>query len=298
MAEPVENKPITAQDRKNAVGDIRSLPAQLKYSFSNQGSFEPKHAPESGEWLAEHKEKGQTFQQYLRHRANLINRHQNTLYLLPLGEIPAERAHLIPFLQKGLSAYFYPLQVRVLKPASLLNLPVPTRFRYGRTQLHSAEVLQWMRKRLPRNAYAMLAITPQDLYPEEKQNYVFGQASYRHRVGVVSLARFWPRQADSPLHPKTLERFFKIVTHETGHMFGLHHCTYYQCNMSGINHMQELDKTPSHLCPVCLRKLHHAAQFNPSTRYLKLLHFYRTHTLNDQSHWTEQRLQHIHTSAE
>ena len=64
-----------------------------------------------------------------------------------------------------------------------------------------------------------------------------------------------------------LRRSMKTMTHELGHMFGMRHCIYYQCLMNGSNHLDEADSRPLFLCPVCLRKLHHAVGFDPVARY-------------------------------
>lgn len=50
-------------------------------------------------------------------------------------------------------------------------------------------------------------------------------------------------------------RFLQVMTHEVCHMFGLKHCIWMQCLMNGSNHLEESDRRPPHLCPVCLRKL-------------------------------------------
>jgi archaemetzincin len=38
----------------------------------------------------------------------------------------------------------------------------------------------------------------------------------------------------------------KVLTHETGHLFGLAHCVYFHCVMNGSNHLQKtlLEKAP------------------------------------------------------
>ena len=56
-----------------------------------------------------------------------------------------------------------------------------------------------------------------------------------------------------PTHHR--HRCTKVLTHETGHLFGIRHCIHYECLMCGCNHREEFDRHPIHLCPVCLRKL-------------------------------------------
>jgi archaemetzincin len=40
--------------------------------------------------------------------------------------------------------------------------------------------------------------------------------------------------------------------------------------MNGSNSLAETDAAPAHLCPVCLRKLQFAVQFDPMVRYREL----------------------------
>ncbi len=58
-------------------------------------------------------------------------------------------------------------------------------------------------------------------------------------------------------------------------MFNMDHCVYFHCLMNGSNHLQESDARPMHLCPVCLRKLHHSVGFDPVERYRNLLGFWK-----------------------
>jgi archaemetzincin len=71
----------------------------------------------------------------------------------------------------------------------------------------------------------MIAITMTDLYPNESWNFVFGQASIENRVGVFSFARYHPSwrggEADENTERLVLTRAAKVLTHETGHMFGI-----------------------------------------------------------------------------
>lgn len=49
-----------------------------------------------------------------------------------------------------------------------------------------------MKPLLPPDAYAMIGITPTDLYPASSWNFVFARPSLTGRVGVYSLARYDP----------------------------------------------------------------------------------------------------------
>lgn len=75
-----------------------------------------------------------------------------------------------------------------------------------------------------------------------------------------------------------LYRSVKTLLHELGHMFGLTHCTWYNCLMRGSNgEMMEHQWNPLHLCPVCLRKLHWNVGFDIVDRDSQLLALYQQH---------------------
>ena len=151
-----------------------------------------------------------------------------------------------------------------------------------------------LRRKLPPDAYCLLGITMHDLYPEESWNFVFGQASLRNRVGVYSFARYDPgfygekrKDSDETL---ILKRSSGVLVHETGHMFGIHHCIYFQCVMNGSNHLEESDSRDLHLCPVCLRKLGWSTQFDVLKRYRDLQNVYEKLGLTKDAGWVKQRL--------
>jgi len=140
----------------------------------------------------------------------------------------------------------------------------------------------------------MLAITMEDLYPDPKWNFVFGQASLRDRVGVYSFARYDPgfygEDESKDRAALMLRRSCKVLAHETAHMFGIHHCTFFACLMNGSNHLEESDARPIDLCPVDLRKLHHSVGFDVVERYRRLHDFCRTNQFEHEARWFEQRL--------
>ncbi|MEM7036157.1 MAG: archaemetzincin, partial [Bacteroidota bacterium] len=131
-------------------------------------------------------------------------------------------------------------------------------------------------------------------------NYVFGQASLKNRVGVFSFARydprFWNEETDASTKTLVLQRAAKVLTHETGHMFGFAHCIHYECNMNGSNNLPETDGAPMHLCPVCLRKLHHAIGFDPAHRYKGLQRFYKANGLTEEATWVSKRTKAIESA--
>jgi archaemetzincin len=164
-------------------------------------------------------------------------------------------------------------------------------------QILSTDVLSYLKSLLPGDAFCLLAITMEDLYPDPTWNFVFGQASLRDRVGVFSFARYGPafygERPGREDRENLLKRSCKVLVHETGHMFSLAHCIYFRCVMNGSNHLQESDSRPQFLCPVCLRKLHSSIGFDVVLRYEWMLKFYLRSGFGPEAQWIANRLRKI-----
>lgn len=288
--------PFSKHERAGAAGSLDGLDAQMARAFSDEGEFRGKTQPGPGDWLAQHREAGQTYAQYLKSRPNRPDSKRRVIYILPLGDFEGGSAPELETLRAYTAEYYSPLQVVTLPAVTSSHVKARSRTNESteKKQWNSEDILEWMKKMLPSDAYAMLAVTMTDLYPKESWNYVFGQASLKHRVGVFSFARydplFWNEETGEGTKTLVLQRAAKVLTHETGHMFGFAHCTHFECNMNGSNNLPETDGAPMHLCPVCLRKLHYALGFDPVARYQRLSAFYLEHELKEEAGWLEKRL--------
>jgi archaemetzincin len=256
--------------------------------------------------LANHPEEGQTFEQFARSRFNKPDANRHTIYLQPLGEFPPGDSPPLDKLQR-FAAAFFSLQVEVLPVLARLDLTesriTSRRNPYtGQTQLLTSDILALLRRQLPGDAYALLGITMVDLYPDPAWNFVFGQASLRHRVGVYSFARYDPRHSGErppdDWQQLMLRRSCKVLAHETAHMFGIAHCIFFHCLMDGSNHLAESDARPLHLCPVDLRKLHDSVGFDVADRYRKLREVCERLGFADEAQWLHTRLARIRTRGE
>jgi archaemetzincin len=113
---------------------------------------------------------------------------------------------------------------------------------YG-DQYLAQDILAYMEKRVPKDAYCVMGITLKDIYPGDSWNFVYGWAKYKARVGIFSFLRWDEEFAGGDkkeigwnliLYPS-----MRTMVHEIGHMFGITHCVYNRCLMNGFNHIEE-----------------------------------------------------------
>lgn len=121
----------------------------------------------------------------------------------------------------------------------------------GRRQYSSIAVLEMLLRLMPDDAAKLLAVTDRDLFVPVL-TFVFGQAQLGGKTAVFSLARL--RQEFYGLAPNrelVEERAAKEALHETGHMFGLVHCTDRSCAMSLATNVRQVDSKQAALCAPC-----------------------------------------------
>jgi archaemetzincin len=248
--------------------------------------------------LANHPEPGQTFAGFARSGFHRPDATRRRIYLQPIGDFAPETSPAIADLRECAQAFFQ-LPVQVLDGLDPADGELTTRMhpQTGKPQVLAPDVLAWLQRRLPADAYCVLGVTMLDLYPEPSWNFVFGMASTRERTGVFSFARYDPAFAGqargADFQATLLRRSCKVLTHEASHMFGLLHCVHYECGLNGSNHLAESDSRPIHLCPVCLRKLQHAVGFDVLGRYRALEVFYSRVGLAPEARWVHGRIARI-----
>jgi archaemetzincin len=291
-------KTPTAEERLKAIGKTEGLQEILRKTLEPADDFEPIPTLHPGDWLAVHYEPGQTFDEFIKSKPNHPDKTRKKIYLQPLGEFPKGQIPLTDVLKEYAGAYFA-MTVEVLPTLSLSDKNITTRINtYTKNrQILTTDVLTILKDNLPADAFCLLAITMEDLYPESSWNFVFGQASLSERVGVYSFARYDPAfygdKRGKDYEKLILRRSCKVLVHETGHMFGLQHCIFFRCVMNGSNHLKESDSRPLYLCPVCLHKLHHSVGFDVISRYKNLYRFYKNFGFDDDAKWLAHRLEFI-----
>ncbi len=277
-------------ESQSGLGPLEQIAESDRWAYGAEG-FEPLPVAAQGDWLWEHHEDAQSVGAFLLGEPNEPTAARRTICLVPLGEL----GELVPHMD-DLHDYlgrFFGLPVAIMEPLALPEAQLDARQHGGRRQLRTGAILDALEVRLPAHAYCMLAVTREDLYPGPGWNFVFGQARLHARVGVQSLLRYDPAFEENEDAPEgtALRRGLKVVSHEVGHMFGITHCVHHLCVMNGINHLAELDRSPMHLCRVCLRKLQLVVgELDLAARYEQLRTRYLKDGMLTDAAWVQARL--------
>lgn len=255
---PTKPPPLTRDERLRAevLPDVISKLTRVA---------QPKLPSGEGDWLTEHPEDGQSVAQHKVDCKPVVGR---TVYLVATSELEQNEAAraVIDRLEPLLAAHFQ-LPVKRLPALSAAVAGKSERKRDFGVQWLTTDILEALEEVRPEDAAAVMAITTVDLYPDPSWNFVFGQASYDDRVGVMSIARTGDLETEKPL---VLERSYATSMHEIGHMLQLLHCVAWECPMNGCNHQQEADSRPLEPCPHCLAKLMVATGLDPRKRWKEL----------------------------
>merc|ERR1711907_20985 len=294
-------KPPTPAEAMRAVGDPGcSLAAVLS---NDDGAFMPKRSPGPDDWLASTGAKdrgGQSFRQFCAAKKRCPTRERNTIYLLPLGlcdkeDLPGPRVPESATLAWCVEAWFGGIRVVTLPPMRDIAHFKQRIGDEGQVQLHCGDLHEYLKKVKPRDAFCIVGYTMVDLYPRESWNFCFGQAKAGSGTGVFSFARY--------SHCKSAEHFLRrccsVLVHEIGHLFGLAHCVWFECNMNGSNHDEESDNRPMHLCPVELHKLYHSlgGKLDIHLRDRQLADFFEGVGLIDDANWYKARVEVVSSKA-
>uniref|UniRef100_A0A8C5G9J6 Archaemetzincin-2 n=1 Tax=Gouania willdenowi TaxID=441366 RepID=A0A8C5G9J6_GOUWI len=274
------------------------------YRAGQTGSlFQPITVHSDSDWISAHPEEPQDFQSFYRDRHRKIpSASCNTVYIQTIGsfgEAGVDTDQYVEWLRDYCQAFFHGLSVKSLPAVSVSDTQCSFRVNSNshNLQILTGDLLQFLRRKKPKDAFCIIGITMIDLYPKDSWNFVFGQASLSEGMGVFSFARYddnfnskcyagrltkqlQPKQGDysvfegyytPPITSMLLLRSCKTMTHEIGHMFGIRHCQWLNCIMQGSNHLEESDRRPLDLCPICLHKLHVSLGFDIADRYKALL---------------------------
>lgn len=255
--------------------------------------------PEPIDWMAMHPEPAQSFVQYIKNSPLKPNSIQKYIYISLLGDFNPKQNKIIQQTAQYIESYFG-LPVKFADPISLASFPDSAKRIHPLTKDNQILTTYILEKVLipkkPKDAFSFIAFTSTDLWPGEGWNFVFGQASIEDGVGVWSIHRNGdPNKSEKDFKLCRL-RTIKTGTHEIGHMFSMHHCTSFECNMNGSNHRLESDRRPLWLCPICLMKLTWNTGQDPIERYKNLLNNSRTLGMEKEQKFFTRSLQNLNNS--
>jgi archaemetzincin len=279
-SEPVAGGP-------NGDGYFATLRKQQIYKqFADQvdGKGVPLTSHNVNSWYSIYQEPVQSLELYQSQKPTSATQERKTIVLQPLGEFNSQQIAMIEYLRVYCELFFQ-LPARINKPISLKALEKSSRassFFKGQRQYDAGKILfEVLEPQLPADAALVLGVTMADIY-SSNLSFVFGLGSWSDRVGVYSLARYFPKEGGK-LSPqdkaKVLRRSCQVLNHEAGHMFGITHCTMYKCSMNGSNSLTDSDQTPLEFCPVCRKKIEWNLKLDMKKRDAALDQFYAKHEL-------------------
>ena len=137
--------------------------------------------------------------QFVEHdKKNFVTRERRTIYLFCMDSDLTEE--ILQALKSYCQIFFLGLKVEILdqaidvpKYADRLNIEQRYRKDTGKIQYNATNLLDLIEENfLPDDAYCLIGLMNQDLYPRKGWTFVFGISRLVRRCGVFSLARHDP----------------------------------------------------------------------------------------------------------
>jgi len=200
---------------------------------------------------------------------------------VPLGNSAAKLK--IDALCDGVRAFFYGAKVELLPKVSSKKLLEQVQSRKSATgvQFETFGCQKLLTRLMPADAFVVIGITSDELY-KDNFGFVYGEANAMRGTGVFSFAHCSIGDDRSAFRDS-----LKVLCHETGHLFGISHCIWWQCVMNGAAG-DEVDHMPLHLCPIDLAKLQEALGFDVVERERAIEAMWTAHGLTAEARFSGQ----------
>lgn len=146
--------PPSREEIHRAIGDIKGLPMAMQRAFSPVG-FDSIPVPKRGDWLAEHLEPGQTFDDFRGTALARPDKDYHKIYLQPLGDFIEGQSPSLRKLKAFATSYFM-MDVEVL-PLSAVEKSRITARRNPYTlkrQILTRDVLAILKRKNPPTPFA------------------------------------------------------------------------------------------------------------------------------------------------
>lgn len=154
------------EHRIAATGDQQHSPVEVKKSIQAiTNCFLPIPAPGPSDWLANHKESGETFDEFARKSRAQISEECKIIFIQPLDlDIPE---HFTNCLRDYCGAFFLGADIEVGKPVDLDNMGVKHRINSysNKIQFDANGIIARLRKNLTKQVFCVIGLTMRDLYP-------------------------------------------------------------------------------------------------------------------------------------
>ncbi|MCE4615045.1 MAG: archaemetzincin family Zn-dependent metalloprotease [Desulfurococcales archaeon] len=171
----------------------------------------------------------------------------NGLLLYPIGYVSIDdlvRARLLidEAFHKRVSTYI--ATAKTNPPVHLID--------WNRIQYNAEEVTLWVSEKsrtILSSGFLVVGVCGCDAYVKGL-NFVFGLAI--PRLGVATV---YTKRLETGDHELFIRRLAKEIAHETGHLFGLDHCSSRNCVMSFSNSISDVDRKNYRFCDNCWSRI-------------------------------------------
>lgn len=188
-----KNPALVAQYEKLDAGERRLMNEAF---LPNSDLFGPITLHSKSDWINSHPEAPQDFEEFFNDPYRKTpSAEKHSIYIQCIGSLGNTRSvseEYVKWLKGYCEAFFYGLTVKLLEPVPVSATKCSFRINDDtqNLQIHAGQILKFLKKRKPEDAFCVVGITMIDLYPRDSWNFVFGQASLTDGVGIFSFARY------------------------------------------------------------------------------------------------------------
>ncbi len=166
-----------------------------------------------------------------------------------LQPLQFDDAKILTYLKDSIEK-FYPVEIVIADKKNF-----PENFYYKpRNRYRADSTIKWLKHVKPDSARSMVGITNEDVSVNKGAHKDYGVMGLGHRPGNSCVDSTFRLRKTATSQSHCRQRLFKVVVHEMGHNFGLHHCPEETCIMVDAEGQMKLDKEKD-LCIDCKRKL-------------------------------------------